>query len=106
MLIEPLPQYDALNRRTFAGFGQSGSNYESTINYSYDGGNRLTQAADSIAGTIVRQYDGLNRLTQEQTPQGAVNYAYDAAGRRCTMAVAPAGGTAVNYSYTWDTPTV
>jgi YD repeat-containing protein len=35
--------YDPLNRLTFAGFGtQSGPTYESTINYSYDAGNRLT----------------------------------------------------------------
>lgn len=91
-------QYDALNRRTFVGFGQSGSNYESTINYTWDAGNRMTQAADSIAGTITRVPDVLNRLTSETTPQGSISYSYDNSNRRQTMQVA--GQQQV--SYTWD----
>ncbi len=46
--------YDGLNRRTFAGFGYNGSTYQDTIGYTWDGGNRLTQAVDSTAGTIAR----------------------------------------------------
>jgi YD repeat-containing protein len=91
-------QYDALNRRKFAGFGQSGSSYESTISYSWDGGNRLTGATDSIAGTITRVPDLLDRLTSETTPQGSITYGYDDANRRTTMQVA---GQA-QVSYTWD----
>ena len=90
-------QYDALNRRTFAGFGQNESNYESTINYSWDSGNRLTETVDSISSTIMRTFDGLNSLTDEQTPQGEVTYAYDAARRRTSMTVV--GQNAVNYTY-------
>jgi len=89
--------YDGLNRRTFAGFGQSGGNYESTIGYTWDGGDRMTQAVDSIAGPITKSYDGLDQLTQEQTPQGTVSYTYDNADRRATMAVT--GQSSVNYSY-------
>jgi RHS repeat-associated protein len=90
--------YDGLNRRTFAGFGtRAGPTYESTIGYSYDAGNRLTQAVDSVTGAITRGYDGLDRLTSEATPQGAVSYTYDNASRRASMTVA--GQTAVNYSY-------
>ncbi|HEX6047588.1 MAG TPA: kelch repeat-containing protein, partial [Pyrinomonadaceae bacterium] len=33
--------YDNLERRTFAGFGAVGGNYESTINFTYDNGNRF-----------------------------------------------------------------
>lgn len=95
-------QYDGLNRLTFAGFGTqgsgSGTTYASTVSYTYDGGNRLTQAADSIAGTITEGYDNLDRLTSETTPQGSVAYGYDSAGRRTSMQVA--GQPAV--SYTWD----
>ena len=91
-------QYDALNRRTFAGFGQSGSNYESTINYTWDAGNRLTGATDSIASPITRVPDLLDRLSSETTPQGSIAYGYDNANRRTTMQVA---GQA-QVSYTWD----
>lgn len=84
-------QYDLLNRRTFAGFGASVANptaYLSTVAYTYDAGDRITQIVDSANGTITRSYDGLNRLTSETTPQGTVSYAYDAAGRR-TQTTAP-----------------
>jgi RHS repeat-associated protein len=91
-------QYDALNRIKFTGFGQSGSNYESTISYGWDGGNRLTGATDSIAGTITRGFDLLDHLTSETTPQGTISYSYDNANRRQKMQVA--GQPQV--SYTWD----
>jgi RHS repeat-associated protein len=90
--------YDNLNRRTFAGFGtQAGPTYESTISYTYDAGNRMTQAVDSITGTLSRGYDGLDRLTSETSPQGSVTYTYDSAGRRQTMTVS--GQPAVNYTF-------
>ncbi|MGH9207134.1 MAG: RHS repeat-associated core domain-containing protein, partial [Acidimicrobiales bacterium] len=91
-------QYDGLNRRTFAGFGWNGSSYASTITYTLDGGNRLTQAVDSITGTIARLYDGLDNLTDEQTPQGEVTYGYDAASRRSSMQVVGQGAV----GYGWD----
>lgn len=44
-------RYDELGRRTFAGFGTTGSpgseTYESTIDYSYDDGDRLIEGDDS-----------------------------------------------------------
>jgi RHS repeat-associated protein len=91
-------QYDGLNRRTLAGFGQSSPGvYQSKINYTWDGGNRLTKAVDSIAGTLNRTYDGLNRVTNETTPQGSVTYTYDKASRRSTMQVA--GQSKVGYVF-------
>ncbi len=93
--------YDALDRVAFAGFGTvvNGGNttYESTIDYGYDAGNRLTSAVDSVSGTITRAYDDLDRLVSETTPQGAVSYAYDGADRRTSMTVA--GQSAVTYGY-------
>src|SRR5215213_1497230 len=65
--------YDALDRMTFAGFGTTaGPTYESTISYSYDLNNRLTQVVDSVSGTISRSYDDLTRTGSETTPQGSV----------------------------------
>jgi len=76
---------------------EPGPTYESTVSYTYDVGNRLTQAVDSVTGTITQGYDNLNRLTSESTPQGTVSYTYDNAGRRATMTVA--GQPVVNYSF-------
>ena len=90
--------YDGLNRLKFAGYGQSGSSYASTTSYSWDVGNRLTQAVDSIAGTIARSYDLLDNLTDEQTQLGEVSYTFDTASRRQTMMVA--GQPQVVYG--WD----
>jgi RHS repeat-associated protein len=94
-------EYDPLDRLTFAGYGTTGPpespSYESTIELSYDNGNRLTQAVDSEYGTITRDYDELDRLTEEETPDGTVSYAFDDADRRETMTVE--GETAVDYTY-------
>ena len=90
--------YDGLNRRTFAGYGtQPGPTYESTTNYTYDGGNRPTKVVDSASGTITPAFDGFDRLTSETTPLGSVAYTYDSAGRRKTTTVV--GQPIVNYSY-------
>jgi RHS repeat-associated protein len=90
--------YDKLNRNTFIGYGETtGPVYESTVNYAFDPGDRLTSVVHSSAGTITREFDGLDRLTSETTPQGEVNYSYDAASRRTQMTVV--GQTAVDYTY-------
>jgi RHS repeat-associated protein len=93
--------YDALGRATQMGFGATKSSptaYTSTINQTWDAGDRLTQMVDSVAGTITHTYDGLNRLTHETTPKGSVAYTYDAGGRRTSMTVQ--GQPTV--TYTWD----
>ena len=89
--------YDGLDRPRFAGYGQSGSGYESTINYGWDGGDRETSVADSIAGSITRHYDDFDNLQWEISPQGTINYTYDPGNRRATMQVA--GQPVVNYSF-------
>jgi RHS repeat-associated protein len=91
--------YDGINRKTFAGYGMTtGPTYESTVTSTYDAGNRLTQAVDSISGTITRAYDGLDRLSSETTPgSNTVSYTYDAAGRRASLAVP--GQSTANYTF-------
>lgn len=94
--------YDALDRKATAGFGATTgtpTNFTSTVTYTFDAGNRLRGVVDSVAGTIDRNYDDLNRLTQEISPQGTVNYTFDAASRRATMQVL---GVASNVVYTFD----
>jgi RHS repeat-associated protein len=90
-------QYDGINRRTFAGYGFVSPTYESTVNYYYDGGNRLSKVVDSTSGTITPVFDGLDRLVTETTPQGVVNYTYDNDSRLQTATVT--GQPTVNYYF-------
>jgi len=92
--------YDSIGRRVFTGFGYNGSGYDSTINYTFDGGNRLRVVNDSLNGSITRNYDGLDGLLSEVTPQGTVSYTYDADERRQTMTVA--GQPVVHYTFDPD----
>jgi RHS repeat-associated protein len=84
--------FDGLNRQTFAGFGKTvqgkSTTYQSTISYTHDGGNRLTQAVDSASGTVSNTFDSLDQLISQTTPLGAISYTYDNAGRRSSMTVA------------------
>jgi len=91
-------KYDGINRRTFAGYGTlPGPTYESTINYTYDGSNRLSKVVDSTSGTITPVFDGLDRLTSETTATGSVAYTYDNGSRRTSTTVS--GQTSVCYTY-------
>jgi RHS repeat-associated protein len=91
-------QYDGINRRTFAGYGTlPGPTYESTVNYTYDGGNRLSKVVDSTSGTITPVFDGLDRITSETTPQGSVAYTYRKDNLLKTATVT--GQPTVNYYY-------
>jgi RHS repeat-associated protein len=91
-------RYDGINRRSFAGYGTlPGPTYESTINYNYDGGNRVSKVVDSTSGTITPVFDGLDRLTSETTPTGSVAYTYDNGSRRTSTTVS--GQSSVCYTY-------
>jgi RHS repeat-associated protein len=90
--------YDAVNRLTFAGFGETSPGvYESSITYSYDSMDRLAQVNDSITGIISRGYNTRNQLTSETSPQGTVSYTYDTGGRLASRTVA--GQSASTYAY-------
>lgn len=94
-------RYDNLNRRTFTGFDTTGSapslSYESTIDVTYDDGNRPVSVDDSVGGTILFNYDGFDNVTSQETPEGEVAYTYDAVNRRQTMTVP--GESPVDYDY-------
>jgi RHS repeat-associated protein len=89
--------YDPLDRLTQVKYGVTGGSAESTVDYSWDAGNRLTQIDDSAGGTITYTPDNLDRLTTETSPQGSVGYGYDAADRLTSMTVA--GQPQVSYGY-------
>jgi hypothetical protein len=99
-------RYDPFDRMTFAGFNRTGSppnyHYDSTINYTYDVGGRLTQVADSTsgAGTLTRGYDDLDRLTSEiqpNAPSPGILFTYRADGTRQSMTVP--GQSQITYGY-------
>ncbi|HSK78587.1 MAG TPA: RHS repeat-associated core domain-containing protein, partial [Thermoanaerobaculia bacterium] len=94
--------YDALDRLKTAEFGrtQQGASLtapDATVTYTWDAGNRMTQAADTQDGTITRGYDALDRLVSETSPRGSVGYAYDANGRRTRLSIP--GQADVTYTY-------
>src|ERR1044072_1044922 len=95
--------YDELNRRTFAGFGTTGSpgseTYDSTIDYAYDDADRLVELDDSQAGAMENEFDGLDRLISQTTPGGEVEYGYDDAGRRETLSLDSSSLAAYGYDH-------
>jgi RHS repeat-associated protein len=91
--------FDALNRLSQIQYKTNSGGVESTVNYSFDAGDRLTQIADSASGTITRTYDGLDHLTNETTPYGSTGYQYDAAGRRGQLTVS---GQSAPITYGYD----
>ncbi len=84
--------YDALNRITQV------SDADGRItNYIYDLAGNLAHISDSHSGDILVSYDSLNRLTEVVTPQGSVQYAYDAIGRRTSRTISGDDVTAYTY---------
>jgi RHS repeat-associated protein len=99
--------YDSLNRLTQIKYNSSGnlSFPRTTVNYTYDSANRVTQIADTGGGspsspgnTQTFVYDLLDRVTSWTSPEGAVSYSYDNAGRRLTMQA----GTQAQVNYCYD----
>jgi RHS repeat-associated protein len=92
--------YDTAGRVSLVRFGStshSPTNYESSIAYVYDGGDRVVSIVDSSAGQIDYQYTFLNMVHQETNPLGYVEYDYDSIGRRTQMRASQQ--PAVSYAY-------
>jgi RHS repeat-associated protein len=115
--------YDRIGRVKTVSFGATAANptaYVSRIENTWDAGNRLIQITDrtcadplnnldcsSVASTtvITRTYNDLDHLVSEVTPQGEIDYTYDAGGRRTSMTIknGPPGSQiaqpVITYSY-------
>jgi RHS repeat-associated protein len=71
---------------------------EPKVSFTYTpAGERATMT--DASGTTTYSYDNLHRLTQKSTPQGALNYTYDAAGNLLSTQSSNVNGVSVNYTY-------
>jgi RHS repeat-associated protein len=87
--------YDALDRLSGTIYADATS---TTLGYSYPAGGLAEIAITEGSNTITRRFDNRDRLSYEVTPQGRIDYAYDAADRRTSMTVQ----NQTPISYTWD----
>jgi RHS repeat-associated protein len=87
--------YDALDRLSSITYAD---NTSTTFGYSFPTGGFSEMTMIEGANVITRRFDNRDRLSYEITPQGRIDYAYDAADRRTGMTVQ--GQPAL--AYTWD----
>jgi RHS repeat-associated protein len=87
--------YDALDRLSGTIYADATS---TTFGYSYPAGGLAEMTMTEGTNTITRRFDNRDRLSYEVTPQGRIDYAYDAADRRSSMTVQ----NQTPISYTWD----
>jgi RHS repeat-associated protein len=86
-------QYDALKRLTNKA---SGGGYKATFAYSPTG--QRTNMTDT-SGTTLYTYDNRDRLKSKMTPEGTLNYDYDAYGNLYQITSASANGARLTYLY-------
>jgi RHS repeat-associated protein len=87
--------YDALDRLSGTIYADATS---TTFGYSYPAGGLAEMTMTEGTNTITRRFDNRDRLSYEVTPQGRIDYAYDAADRRTSMTVQ----NQTPISYAWD----
>lgn len=90
--------YDSLDRLSQVEYETATGSVQSTIGYTYDLANRLTEANDSAGGPLSVSYDDFDRVAAVTTSNGGVSYSYDAAGRRLQMTVSD-GSDPITYAY-------
>ncbi|HEY9284585.1 MAG TPA: RHS repeat-associated core domain-containing protein [Pyrinomonadaceae bacterium] len=61
--------------------------------------NGLRAAMTDASGLTTYAYDARDRLIKKETPQGTLNYTYDAAGNVLSVNSPNANGVSVNYTY-------
>jgi RHS repeat-associated protein len=85
--------YDIVNRPITITYA------DATMTYQYDTVGRKTRVDDTqFGGTFIAwAYDNANRLLSETTPQGTINYTYNADSQRTSMIVADR--PVINYVY-------
>jgi RHS repeat-associated protein len=87
--------YDARDRLSSAIYADATS---TTYGYSYPAGGLVDVTTTEGSSVITRRLDSRDRLSYELTPQGRIDYTYDAADRRTGMTVL--GQTGITYA--WD----
>ena len=71
---------------------------EPTVSFTYTA-TGLPQTMVDGSGTTTFTYDTLDRLITKATPEGTLNYTYDAAGNVASVSSSEANGVSVSYTY-------
>lgn len=85
--------YDQLNRllsRSTAG--------EATVSFTYTPTGQYATSTDA-SGTTTYNCDNMDRITSKVTPEGTLNYTYDAAGHVASISSSNANGASMSYTY-------
>jgi RHS repeat-associated protein len=71
---------------------------EPVVSFTYTATGKRNSMTDA-SGTTTYTYDTLDRLTAKTTPEGTLNYTYDAASDVASMSSSNANGVSVGYTY-------
>ena len=71
---------------------------EPTVSFTYTATGKYAASTDA-SGTTTYTYDSMDRLVTKATPQGTLNYTFDAAGHVATIASSNSNGASVSYTY-------
>jgi RHS repeat-associated protein len=88
--------YDPLNRMTTR--TPDPTLNEPTISFTYTSTGKHASTTDA-SGTTTYVYDALDRQTAKITPEGTLNYTYDAASNVTSISSSNANGASVSYTY-------
>ena len=85
--------YDSLTARSAA--PRPG---ETTVSFTYTATGKYATTTDA-SGTTTYGYDTMDRLITKATPEGTLNYTYDAAGHVASITSSNTNGASMSYTY-------
>jgi RHS repeat-associated protein len=88
--------YDSLNR--LLSRAPDPTTGEPVVSFTYTATGKRHSMTDA-SGTTDYSYDSIDRVTQKATPEGTLNYTYDAAGHLASMTSSHINGVSASYTY-------
>jgi YD repeat-containing protein len=71
---------------------------EATVSHTYTPTGQYATTTDA-SGSTAYTYDNMDRITSKATPEGTLNYSYDAAGHVAGISSWNANGASMSYTY-------